>query len=49
MKDKKTSMQIHESTLIELFRFKGKNDTYEDVIRMLLLNYDSSITFENDK
>ena len=46
MTDKKTSMQIHDSTLNELHKFKGRNETYEDVIRMLLQEYDESITFD---
>ena len=46
MNDKKTSMQIHESTLIELHKFKGRNETYEDVIKKLLQAYDENITFD---
>lgn len=49
MTDKKTSMQIHESTLNALFQLKGRNDTFEDVIRMLLQAYDESITFDSYK
>ena len=47
MADKKTSMQIHDSTLNELHKLKGRNQTYEDVVRMLLLEYDESITFDD--
>lgn len=49
MIDKKTTMQIHESTLSELHKFKGRKDTFEDVVRMLLQAYDESITFDNYK
>ncbi len=49
MTDRKTSMQIHESTLDALHKLKGRNDTFEDVVRMLLQAYDESITFENYK
>ena len=49
MTDKRTTMQIHESTLNELHKFKGRGQSYEDVIRMLLQNYDESIKFENYK
>lgn len=46
MTDKKTSMQIHESTLEVLHTLKKRQDSYEDVIRMLLQNYDESIEFQ---
>lgn len=49
MTDKKTSMQIHESTLEVLHTLKKRQDSYEDVIRMLLQNYDESIEFQKMK
>lgn len=49
MTDKKTSMQIHESTLEVLHTLKKRQDSYEDVIRMLLQNYDESIEFQKWK
>lgn len=49
MNDRKTSMQIHESTLNVLHSLKGRSETYEDVIRMLLLEHDDSITFDSYK
>jgi len=39
---KRTSMQISEDTLNELHHLKNRGDSYEDVIKMLLLNYRES-------
>lgn len=49
MTKKITSMQISEQTLDILHNLKSRGDTYEDVIIMLLQNYDESITFDNVK
>ena len=49
MTDKLTSMQIHESTIEVLHNLKNRGDSYEDVIRLLLHNYDESINFQDYK
>ena len=43
MTKKITSMQISEETLDKLYDLKCRGDTYEDVILMLLQNYEKSI------
>ena len=49
MIDKKTTMQIHKSTLDALDQVGERGQTYEDIIRILLHAYDKSITFDNYK
>ena len=44
-----TSMQISEDTLDVLHNLKNRGESYEDVIKRLLLNYDESITFDDVK
>ena len=41
MTDKITSMQIHESTLDKLHDLKGRGQSYEDVVLMLLQVYEN--------
>lgn len=48
MTRKITSMQISEETLDKLHDLKNRGDSYEDVILMLLQNYERSIN-ENIK
>ena len=49
MTDKITSMQIHESTLELLHEHKGRKQSYEDVVLMLLQNYENSNNDDNIK
>lgn len=43
MTDKITTMQVHESTLRLLHEHKGFKQSYEDVVLMLLQNYNDGI------
>ena len=49
MTDKVTSIRIHQSTKEILESHGNYGDSHEDIIKMLLQHYDSSITFENYK
>lgn len=49
MTDKITTMQIHESTLRLLHELKGFKQSYEDVVLMLLQNYENSNNADNVK
>lgn len=49
MAKKITSIKLQMETRDVLASIGSKGDTYDDIIRMLLQNYDESITFENLK
>ena len=42
-----TSMQITDETLDKLHALKGRGQTYEDVVKMLLQTYEDNITNDN--
>ena len=44
-----TSIKLKPETRDVLASVGSKGDTYDDIIRMLLHNYDENITFENIK
>ena len=47
MNDRKINIQINKSTHAALEKVGSKGDTFDDVIRMLLQAYDSSINFDS--
>ena len=49
MNDRPINIRIYKSTHSALESVGCKGDTFDDIIRMLLQNYDDSITFENYK
>lgn len=49
MTDKVTSIRIHQSTKEILESHGTYGDSHEDIIKMLLQYFDSSITFDNYK
>lgn len=49
MTDKITSIRVYQSTKDKLHALGKKDDSYDDIINMLLLEFEESITFENNK
>ena len=49
MAERKINISLKKSTHQALSSIGGKSDTYDDLVRMLLQHYDSSITFDDYK
>ena len=49
MTDKVTTIRIHQSTKKILESYGNYGDSHEDIIKMLLRNYEGSINFEDYK
>lgn len=49
MTDKITTMKVHESTLKLLHEHKGYKQTYEDVVLMLLHNFENGNNIDSVK
>ena len=49
MKKDITTIKLQKSTRSALASIGAKGESYDDIIRMLLLQYDKSINFDNYK